>query len=74
MKWTNTPIDLDFFPSVISALSWPELIAAITFPVFAYKNFLVNVVQLWKASKILVGVDLADRQEAREKAALLKEN
>ncbi|KAH9926229.1 CDP-alcohol phosphatidyltransferase-domain-containing protein [Fomitopsis serialis] len=34
-------------------------------PICATKN-IVNVVQLWKASKILVGVDLAERAKARE--------
>jgi len=66
MKWTKAPIGLDFLPDAISELSWPELAAWTTLPIFLYKNFL-NIVQLWKASKILVGVDLADRQEARER-------
>jgi CDP-diacylglycerol--inositol 3-phosphatidyltransferase len=38
--------------------------ALMTFPIFAIKN-IINVVQLWKASKILVGVDLAERAAAR---------
>ena len=38
--------------------------ALLTFPIFAIKN-IINVVQLWKASKILVGVDLAERAAAR---------
>ena len=38
--------------------------AFLTFPIFAIKN-IINVVQLWKASKILVGVDLAERAAAR---------
>lgn len=36
-----------------------------SFPVFFIKN-VINVVQLWKASKILVGVDLAERAKARK--------
>ena len=42
--------------------SWP-----ISFPVSALKN-IINIVQLWKASKILVGVDLVERAKAREQA------
>lgn len=38
--------------------------ASITFFIFVLKN-VINVVQLWKASKILVGVDLAERAAAR---------
>ena len=38
------------------------------FPICFTKN-VVNVVQLWKASKILVGVDLAERAKAREEEA-----
>lgn len=34
---------------------------------------IINVVQLWKASKILVGVDLAERAAAREKEATDRE-
>ncbi|ORY21430.1 CDP-alcohol phosphatidyltransferase-domain-containing protein [Naematelia encephala] len=45
-------------------LSWPQLVAIITFPLTAGKQ-IINVVQFWKASKILVGVDLAERQAAR---------
>lgn len=37
-------------------------------PIFVLKN-VINVVQLWKASKILVGVDLAERAKAREDEA-----
>jgi CDP-diacylglycerol--inositol 3-phosphatidyltransferase len=53
---------------VLGPLTWVQLMAALTGPVWAYKNFLVNVVQLWKASKILVGVDLMERTEARKDA------
>ena len=38
--------------------------AFVTFPIFLLKN-IINLVQLWKASKILVGVDLAERAAAR---------
>ncbi|KAF8163228.1 CDP-diacylglycerol-inositol 3-phosphatidyltransferase [Crassisporium funariophilum] len=59
MKWTTTPIGLYGLD-----LTFPTVMAVSTFPIFAFKNF-INVVQLWKASKILVGVDLAERAAAR---------
>ena len=58
------PISL---PLLLEGLTWPELIALVCFPVSALKN-VINVVQLWKASKILVGVDLAERAKARDHA------
>ena len=62
----TTPISLPILASLplLEGLTWPELIALICFPISALKN-IVNVVQLWKASKILVGVDLAERAKAR---------
>ena len=60
MKWTTTPTGL----AVLRSLTYPQLMALVTFPIFAIKN-IINVVQLWKASKILVGVDLAERAAAR---------
>lgn len=59
MKWTSTPMGL------LGSLTWAQLMAYCSFPVFFVKNF-INVVQLWKASKILVGVDLAERAAERE--------
>lgn len=61
MKWTSDPVGLS---GVFSTVSWPQVIAILTFPIFLVKN-IINVVQLWKASKILVGVDLAEREQAR---------
>ncbi|KAF9500946.1 phosphatidylinositol synthase [Pleurotus eryngii] len=72
MKWIKTPLDLDFLPPILASLTWPQALAAISFPVFFIKNFLLNTVQLWKASKILVGVDLAERAKAREEALVRK--
>lgn len=46
----------------LGELTLVGLVASITFPVCAYKN-VVNAVQLWKGSKILVGVDLTERAE-----------
>ncbi|KAJ6630740.1 CDP-diacylglycerol-inositol 3-phosphatidyltransferase [Mycena sp. CBHHK59/15] len=62
MKWTAAPIGL---PSLLSSLTYAQLFALLSFPVCLGKN-VVNVVQLWKASKILVGVDLAERAKARK--------
>lgn len=60
MKWTTTPTGL----AGLRGLTYPQLMALVTFPIFAIKN-IINVVQLWKASKILVGVDLAERAASR---------
>ena len=60
IKWTTRPIGL----AGLGSLTYPQLMALLTFPVFAIKN-IINVVQLWKASKILVGVDLAERAASR---------
>ncbi|PCH38087.1 CDP-diacylglycerol--inositol 3-phosphatidyltransferase [Wolfiporia cocos MD-104 SS10] len=71
MKWVNTPLSTALGLDVgrFAAVSWPEAMALMCFPICATKNF-VNVVQLWKASKILVGVDLAERAKAREEEIL----
>jgi CDP-diacylglycerol--inositol 3-phosphatidyltransferase len=53
----------ELLPSVedwISGLTFAHVLAMVTFPVCFLKN-VINVVQGWKASKILVGVDLAER-------------
>lgn len=68
MKWIRTPIGLGSFGlAYFTDLTYPELVAILSFGIFAAKN-IINVVQLWKASKILVGVDLAERAQAREDA------
>jgi len=71
--WVSTPISLPILAPLplLGSLTWPELIALVCFPVSALKN-IINVVQLWKASKILVGVDLAERAKAREAAKYVK--
>ena len=70
MKWVHTPLgqSYDFVPSLIAMFTWAELMAIVCAPVCLLKNW-INVVQLWKASKILVGVDLAERAKAREEEA-----
>jgi len=63
------PLLAAYFPPKIAPLvaqvTWPQLMAILTFPVCFGKN-VINLVQGWKASKILVGVDLAERARARE--------
>ncbi|KAG6854631.1 hypothetical protein C0991_004233 [Blastosporella zonata] len=61
MKWIPTPIGL---PGGLSGLTYAQLVAMVSSPIWLYKN-IVNVVQLWKASKVLVGVDLVERANAR---------
>lgn len=65
MKWISTPMGLSGPFGLWDGLTWAQLMAICSFPVFFVKNA-INVVQLWKASKILVGVDLAERAAARE--------
>ena len=67
------PSMITIFPKQIASIAWafshltyPQLLAILTFPVCFGKQ-VVNVVQFWKASKVLVGVDLAERREALEK-------
>lgn len=66
MKWIQVPISESFglTPSLITSFTWAELMAAVCLPICIFKNF-INLIQLWKASKILVGVDLAERAQAR---------
>ncbi|TFY81767.1 hypothetical protein EWM64_g2244 [Hericium alpestre] len=66
MKWVHTPIGLNIpFVPFLSDMTWPQLVGFFSFFICFTKN-VINVVQLWKASKILVGVDLAERRQARE--------
>ncbi|KAI6150359.1 phosphatidylinositol synthase [Pisolithus tinctorius] len=72
MKWIQTPISASlpspvasYFPVFLLSLTWPAAMAMLTFSICFIKN-------LWKASKILVGVDLAERAAAREKETIAK--
>lgn len=65
MKWVDTP--LGYTLPIIGPLTWASALAMACAPICALKN-VINVVQLWKASKILVGVDLAERAMARRAA------
>ncbi|KAI0724078.1 phosphatidylinositol synthase [Fomitopsis betulina] len=70
MKWVHTPLVVSLGRSLPfwGHLTWAEALTLLCFPICFTKN-VVNVVQLWKASKILVGVDLAERAKAREEDA-----
>ncbi|GAA6003306.1 hypothetical protein JCM10207_001854 [Rhodosporidiobolus poonsookiae] len=46
--------------------SWPHVVAALTAPIMAGKQ-IINVVQFWKAAKLLNEQDLDERWEARNK-------
>ncbi|CCA66940.1 related to CDP diacylglycerol-inositol 3-phosphatidyltransferase [Serendipita indica DSM 11827] len=75
MKWDNTPLNLPILPPFdlipglatwVASLTFAKILALITFPICFGKN-VINVVQGWKASKILVGVDLAERTKMRDR-------
>lgn len=81
IKWDHTPVrvflpdSLVFSPlflrlfssnGLLVRLTFAQFFAAITFPIALGKN-IINVVQAWKASKVLVGVDLRERKLLREK-------
>jgi CDP-diacylglycerol--inositol 3-phosphatidyltransferase len=51
---------------MIENLTWPQIVAVITFPIFFVKQ-IINAVQFWKAAKVLVGIDLAEREKNRQK-------
>ncbi|GAA5896552.1 hypothetical protein JCM6882_005726 [Rhodosporidiobolus microsporus] len=53
------------FPFLLKT-SWPHVVAAITGPIMAGKQ-VINVVQFWKAAKMLNEQDLEERYEARLK-------
>ena len=79
MKWVHTPLSESFGITVtdgvvgyLASCTWPELMAGVCGPICLLKNF-VNAVQLWKAAKVLVGVDLAERAKAREEQLLKKD-
>ncbi len=50
-------------------MTWPQLLAILTSGICFLKN-VINVVQLWKASKILVGLDIAERARLRMERAM----
>jgi CDP-diacylglycerol--inositol 3-phosphatidyltransferase len=69
MKWVHTPLDprlAVFFP-FFGTPTWASALAQVCAPICVLKN-IINMVQLWKASKILVGVDLAERAMERRAA------
>ncbi|KAK7466998.1 phosphatidylinositol synthase 1 (CDP-alcohol phosphatidyltransferase1) [Stygiomarasmius scandens] len=64
VKWTSTPVWIPFLGHALGGLTYAQAVALMTAPVCVLKN-IINVVQLWKAAKVLVGVDLAERANAR---------
>ena len=62
LKWNSAAWD---------TWTWPLILTCISAPLCFIKNFF-NVVQLWKASKVLVGLDLAERAKSREEEARKK--
>lgn len=48
----------------VPQLTWPQICAAVTFPVCAAKQ-IINCVQFWKAAKTLTGIDLKERHARR---------
>ena len=70
---------MHFYPGVhvtlplVGTFAPAKVIAASTAPVCFYKN-VVNLVQLWKGSKILVGVDLTERAEMRAEEEYWKQH
>ncbi|KAG8808056.1 CDP-diacylglycerol-inositol 3-phosphatidyltransferase, partial [Serendipita sp. 399] len=80
MKWDTTPLGLSLLPPLgllsskvapglvdwVARLTFAQILVMVTFPVCLGKN-IINIVQGWKASKILVGVDLAERMEMQKR-------
>ncbi|KAK0546910.1 phosphatidylinositol synthase 1 (CDP-alcohol phosphatidyltransferase1) [Tilletia horrida] len=60
---------LALFARELPTWTWPQIVGAITLPVCVAKQ-IINVVQFWKAAKVLVGVDLVERERARQKEAI----
>ncbi|KAG8811277.1 CDP-diacylglycerol-inositol 3-phosphatidyltransferase [Serendipita sp. 399] len=65
--WTSSEFFVENVPRFVLRLTCAQALAAITLPISLGKN-IVNVVQAWKASKVLVGVDLRERALAKAKA------
>lgn len=55
------------FVNFVSRITWPMVAAAVTLPV-AFMKQVFSVVQFWTAAKVLVGVDLEQRRQARSLA------
>lgn len=50
----------------LALLTWPQVVAAVTFPIMFVKQ-VINCVQFWKASKVLVESDQEERWEKQHK-------
>lgn len=80
IKWDRTPLYvllpdallaspsfIEHVPRFFSHLTLAQALAALMFPISLGKN-IINIIQAWKASKVLVGVDLRERALLAEKA------
>jgi len=63
---TSSPEFIGAIPRILKYLTFAQLLAALTFPISFGKN-IINVIQAWKAAKVLVGVDLRERALAQTK-------
>lgn len=61
--YTQMPAKLDHF--LEKSLTWPFLLAAVTFPVCLGKQ-IINCVQFWKAAKSLTDLDREERWIAQQ--------
>lgn len=66
-SFISSPVFIEHVPSFLLHFTFAHLVASVTMPVSLGKN-IINVVQAWKASKVLVGVDLRERALAEGKS------
>jgi CDP-diacylglycerol--inositol 3-phosphatidyltransferase len=66
-SFISSPVFIENVPSFFLHFTLAHLVATITMPISLGKN-IINVVQAWKASKVLVGVDLRERALAESKS------
>ena len=80
VKWDKTPLYtwlpysvvssqwfIENYPPALKHFTFAQLIVGLTLPISFGKN-VINVIQAWKASKVLVGVDLRERALGQGKA------
>ncbi|CAG7849601.1 CDP-diacylglycerol--inositol 3-phosphatidyltransferase; AltName: Full=Phosphatidylinositol synthase; Short=PI synthase; Short=PtdIns synthase [Serendipita indica DSM 11827] len=65
---TTSPFFIEYVPRWMVHATFAQTLATVTLPICVGKN-IVNVVQAWKASKVLVGVDLRERALAQSKSS-----
>ena len=57
---------LDAFAEYVAGITLAHVVAIVSFPICFTKQ-IINFVQFWKAAKTLVGVDLSERANNRQK-------